>query len=220
MPRFPQSLLAPGQRPWRRAAVLSVLAALMWPWMAALVAWALGGLLTGAAPSPLLAALGFGGLGVLRALANALAEGQAQAAADAILTQARADLLATEARRAEDSRLGGAGSIAALAGEKLELLVPYITRYAPARARVSVLPLVILMLAFWHSWAVGLILLVAGPLIPVFMALVGMAAKEASARQLAEIGTLNDLLVDRLRASARVARGFRVARRGGWRWPA
>jgi len=217
VPRVPQSLLAPGQRLWRRAAGLSVLAALLWPLMAAVVAWALGGLLTGAAPSPLLAALGFGGLGVLRALANALAEGQAQAAADAILTQARANLLATEARRAEDSRLGGAGSIAALAGEKLELLVPYITRYAPARARVSVLPLVILILAFWHSWAVGLILLVSGPLIPVFMALVGLAAKEASARQLAEIGTLNDLLVDRLSAlvdirllgaGARVLAGF------------
>lgn len=193
-------LLVPGQRFQRRAAVLSVVAALMWLPMAAVVAWALGGLLAGASPSPVWAALGFAGFGTLRALLNAVAEGQAQAAADTILTQARADLIATEARRAEDSRRAGAGSIAALAGEKLDLLVPYVTRYAPARARVSVLPLVILAVAFWFSWAVGLILLVSGPLIPVFMALVGMAAKETSARQMAEIGTLNDLLVDRLSA--------------------
>lgn len=68
------------------------------------------------------------------------------------------------------------------------------------RARVMVLPLVILGLAFWQSWAVGVVLLISGPLIPVFMALVGMAAKEASARQMAEIGTLNDFLVERLSA--------------------
>ena len=61
-------------------------------------------------------------------------------------------------------------------------------------------PLIILALAFWFSWAAGLILLISGPLIPVFMALVGLAAKEASARQMAEIGSLNDLLVDRLGA--------------------
>jgi len=94
----------------------------------------------------------------------------------------------------------GAVVIAALAGEKLDLLAPYVTRYAPARARVMTVPLVILALAFWHSWAAGLVLLVSGPLIPLFMALIGMAAKEASARQMAEIGTLNDLLVERLSA--------------------
>jgi len=37
-------------------------------------------------------------------------------------------------------------------------------------------------------------------LIPVFMALVGMAAKDASRRQMTEIGNLNDLLVERLSA--------------------
>jgi ATP-binding cassette subfamily C protein CydD len=63
-----------------------------------------------------------------------------------------------------------------------------------------VLPLVILTLAAWQSWAVALVLAISGPLIPVFMALVGMAAKEASARQMTEIGTLNDFLVERLSA--------------------
>ena len=73
-------------------------------------------------------------------------------------------------------------------------------RYRPARARTMVLPPVILALALWHSWAVALVLLLAGPLIPLFMALVGWAAKEASARQLDEVGQLSDLLVDRLAA--------------------
>ncbi|AMY69266.1 cysteine ABC transporter ATP-binding protein/permease CydD [Frigidibacter mobilis] len=184
----------------RRAAALSVLAALLWPVQAALVAWAIGALLTGAAASPVLVALAFAGLGLLRAGLGLLAEAQAQAAAEAVVAAARARIVAAEAARAQDARFGGAGSIAALAGEKLDLLAPYVTRYAPARARVMTVPLVILALAFWHSWAAGLVLLVSGPLIPLFMALIGMAAKEASVRQMAEIGTLNDLLVERLSA--------------------
>lgn len=194
------TILATGRRHQRRAAALSVLAGLVWPFQAGVVAWAIGAVLAGASPSPLAAALGFGGLGLLRvALAN-LAEAQAHIAADAILFRARTEIVANEARRATDSAFGGAGSLAALAGEKLDLLAPYVSRYAPARARVMVLPLVILGLAFWQSWAVGVVLLISGPLIPVFMALIGMAAKEASARQMAEIGTLNDFLVERLSA--------------------
>ncbi|WP_236638449.1 ABC transporter transmembrane domain-containing protein [Mangrovicoccus ximenensis] len=64
--------------------------------------------------------------------------------------------------------------------------------------RVTVVAPVLLVLSLWCSWAVALILAVAGPLIPVFMALVGMAAKEASRKQMAEIGSLNTLLTDRL----------------------
>ncbi|EEW24131.1 thiol reductant ABC exporter subunit CydD [Rhodobacter ferrooxidans] len=193
-------LLAPGRRRMRRAAVLSVLAGLLWPVQAAVVAWAVGGLLTGADASALKAVLLFGGVGLLRVVLGYGAEAQAQAAARAVVTAARARIVATEAARTGESGFGGAGSLTALAVEKLDLLAPYVTRYAPARARVMVLPLVILALAFWQSWAVGLVLLVSGPLIPVFMALIGLAAKEASARQMAEIGTLNDFLVERLSA--------------------
>ena len=195
-----RTLLAPGEALVRRAALLSVLAALVWPVQAAVVAGALAGLLTGKAVSPVLAAGLFFGLGLLKAGLVHLAEAQAQRAADRVIAQARQAIVQAEAGRSEESPFGGAGAIAALAGEKLEMLAPFITRYALARARATVLPLVILALAFWHSWAVGLILLVAGPLIPVFMALIGLAAKEASARQMAEIGTLNDFLVERLSA--------------------
>lgn len=193
-------VLVRGRRRERRAAILSVLAGLIWPAQAAVVAWTIGGLLTAGEASPLIAGLGFGGLGLLRAGLSYLADGEAQAAAEANIAGVRAEIVATEAGRVSDSAFGGAGSIAALAGEKLDLFGPYVSRYGPARARVMVLPLVILALAFWHSWAVAVVLLVSGPLIPIFMALVGMAAKEASARQMTEIGTLNDFLVERLSA--------------------
>jgi len=193
-------VLSPGAPLQRRAAFLSVLAGLIWPLQAAVVAWAIGGLVQGGVPSPWLAALGFAAFGGLRAALAYAAEAQAQAAAEAVITQTRTALVTAEARRADDSAFGGAGSVAALAGEKLDLLAPLVTRYGPARARVMVLPLVILALALWQSWAVAVVLMISGPLIPVFMALVGMAAKEASARQMTEVGTLNDFLVERLSA--------------------
>ena len=84
--------------------------------------------------------------------------------------------------------------------KKLPALRPWITRYHVAMIKVSVVPPLLLIVAFSQSWAVGLILLVAGPLIPVFMALVGMAAEDASRRHLDEIGTMNDMLMDRVSA--------------------
>jgi ATP-binding cassette subfamily C protein CydD len=73
-------------------------------------------------------------------------------------------------------------------------------RYAPAMARTRIVPLAIMAVGFPFSWTVSVILLVAGPLIPVFMALVGMAARDASERQMQEIGGMNALLLERIRA--------------------
>ena len=184
----------------RRASALSVLASLIWPAQAAIVAYALDGLLNGAVVSASLAGAGFILLGALRALLGLRADIHADAAAEVAITSARARLVHAEAQRASDSPFGGAGSISALASEKLDMLGPYVTRYAPAQARVMVLPLFIFALALWQSWAVAIVLLISGPLIPVFMALVGYAAKEASEKQMSEIGSLNDMLVERLSA--------------------
>ena len=192
--------IAPGRQYLLRASGLSVLASLIWPVQAFCVAMALASLLTAVDMSPLSVALGFVALGALRALLGLLAEAKAEAAAEVVVQHARARIVAVEARRATDSPFGGAGGIAALAGEKLDLLSPYVMRYTPAQARVMVVPFAIFLIALWQSWAVAVILLISGPLIPVFMALVGMAAKEASRRQMAEIGNLNDLLVERLSA--------------------
>lgn len=189
-------LLAPVQGALRGAAVLSAAAAVIWPLQAALVAGALAGLLTKAAPLWSHVA-GFAALGLLRAVLNHRAEGMTFTAGLHVTSQCRAALVAREAQRSDGMT---AGAIAALAAEKLDALLPYVSRYAPARGRVMVVPLLILGLAFWHSWAVGVIFLMTGPLIPVFMALIGWAAQSASQRQMAEIGNLNDLLVERLQA--------------------
>ncbi|MER5171559.1 ABC transporter ATP-binding protein/permease [Thioclava kandeliae] len=198
--RVLNSLMAPEAGRLRGASGLSVLAALVWPLQAWCVAHVLGALLAGQNAGALIPSLVFGLLGGLRAALNWGAEGLAQGAANRTVGCLRARIVAQEAASGEENRFGGAGAIAALAGEKAELLRPYITRYRPAQFRVGVVPLLFLGVALWQSWAVAVIFAVSGPLIPVFMALVGMAAKEASMRQLGEIGTLNDMLVERLGA--------------------
>ncbi|WP_275393758.1 ATP-binding cassette domain-containing protein [Aliiroseovarius sp. Z3] len=131
---------------------------------------------------------------------NKIAQGVLSSAAETEISALRDELILIEAKTAKQSGFGGAGVRSVLATEKLEALRPYLLRYEPARMRVMVIPLMIVAITAWHSWAAAVVLLAAGPLIPVFMALVGWAAKEASARQMIEIGSLNDLLSDRLSA--------------------
>ena len=125
--------LAPGRRERQRAALLAVVANLVWPAQAALVAFALGGLLTGADIAPAFEAVGFAALGPVRAILGVNAEALAEVAALRVVRKARAQIVDVEARRAADSPFGGAAGIAALAGEKLDLLAPYVSHYAPAR---------------------------------------------------------------------------------------
>lgn len=181
--------------------LLSLAASLTWLAAAAVIAWSLAALLTDPAVlSPVLMATSFFALAALRAALSAVSDRCLAEAADARIDVLRQEIATVEAQSTQPSALGGPGALAALAGEKLEALRPYLMRYRPARMRSAVMPLVILGIAVWHSWAVALVLLLAGPLILVFMALVGWAAKSASERQMVEIGQLSDLLVDRLAA--------------------
>lgn len=206
------ALIRPGRVMLGWGAVLSVLSSLLWLAQAWLIADSLGALLSGREVAAAARAAALFGLFALRAGLSLAGDRLAQQAADEVVHQARLRrLAAVAARGAGSGGVGtgtgtgtgtgaGAGAAAALAGETLDLLGPWVSRYRPAQARVWVLPLVIAGLALSQSWAAALILLITGPLIPVFMALIGLAAREASARQLREVASLNDLLVERLSA--------------------
>ena len=60
-------------------------------------------------------------------------------------------------------------------------------------------PAAILLAVVPFTWLIAIILLIAAPLIPLFMALIGWRAKEASEEHLAEMGGMNGFLLDRLR---------------------
>lgn len=190
-------IIAPVSQQLRIAGTLSVIAGLIWPAQAAALAWAVSGWATGemgrTGPAALVLVLG----GLLRALLDHRAGRYLFDAADQTITRERVALIGREARARANIT---SAEIAALVVQKLPLLQPWITRYHVAMVRVSILPLILLALTFWFSWVAGLVLLIAGPIIPMFMALVGMAAEEASRRQMVEIGAMNAMLMDRLSA--------------------
>lgn len=192
-------IIAPVYPLLRRAGWLSVLAGALWPVQAATIAWAVSGWAMGAAPlhRAWIAATIFVACAVVRAALEHRSGALLYQAADQTIARERAVLITREARAPAKE---GSASIASLVVQKLPLLQPWITRYHVAMTRASLLPLLLLLLTFSQSWVVGLTLLVAGPLIPVFMALVGMAAEDASRRQMDEIGTMNDMVMDRLSA--------------------
>ncbi|WP_231119147.1 thiol reductant ABC exporter subunit CydD [Rhodovulum sp. MB263] len=196
-------MTAPVMSLLERAGAMATAASLLWLIQAAAVALALGQMLQpDTAWGPTWAfALVFVAVGVGRALLDHRAGALSFRAADIVLALERARLVTRESRRATDDPARPAAAVTAtLAAEKLAALTPFLTRYAPAKRRSTFVPLVILGVAFYVSWAVGLVLLFAGPLIPVFMALVGIAAKKASERQMEELSNMNVLLLERLTA--------------------
>ncbi|WP_373089100.1 thiol reductant ABC exporter subunit CydD [Sneathiella sp.] len=194
-----KQMIAPIGKRIRAASALGVASSSIWPLQAAVVASAIAGLLPGQSGGlgTFISVAIFSALGLLRAGLTYFAEGQTFKAGLQAVTSIRREIVEREMQTIDTT---SAASTAALATEKLDMLVPYIIHYAPAHARVIVLPLILLAITFWFSWAAGIVLLITGPLIPVFMALVGMAAKEASQRQMEDIGTLNNVLIERLSA--------------------
>ena len=202
----------------RRAALLSAVSGLLWLPLAGAAAMALAGLIEGQVSQPAL--IGLLMFGALRALLAHLAEARAQRIALTGLTRLRGGLLEQVARLAQLPRAGG---LASLAGDQAALIRPYAARYVLAQMRVTVLPLAVLVCAFATAWAAGIILLIAGPAIPVFMALIGHAAGRASREQLQDMESMGALLADRagalgdirlLGASAALGRDFARAAEG------
>ncbi|WP_299838173.1 ATP-binding cassette domain-containing protein [uncultured Paracoccus sp.] len=187
----------------KRAAVLATLSEALWTLQAGMVALVLAGLAEGtetAGRNLLLGTAGFLLVGLVRAGLNTLAGQRLARAGDALTGEWRLRLLEQADRRAPEAGAAPSAAIAALATDKLALLLPYLRRWPVARMRVATVPLLILMLALTISWAAALIFAITGPLIPVFMALVGMAAGQASRERMDEISDMNALLVERLTA--------------------
>ncbi|MEZ5652479.1 MAG: thiol reductant ABC exporter subunit CydD [Burkholderiaceae bacterium] len=157
-------------------------------------------------------------LAALRAGLEWRGGGIAFAAASAGVRDARAQLTQHVATRSpRDAGRTLAGTIATLGADKLDSLLPFLVRFATTRWRALLMPTAVLLTIAYISWLAGLVLLLVGPLMPVFMALIGVAARDAGKRQMAEIGQASGIFLDRLRglvdirvldAQARVADEF------------
>ncbi len=158
-------------------------------------------LLTGAPEAPVgvfFVAL-IGVLGV-RAVAQWAQETTAQAASLAIRARARAALLdqLTALGPVQLSSRHSAGLGSQLV-EQVEALDGYFARFLPQLRLATALPLVIFAIVLGLDWLAAAFLLLAAPLIPLFMALVGMGAQRLNQAQFAAVTRLSGHFLDRVR---------------------
>jgi ATP-binding cassette subfamily C protein CydD len=144
----------------------------------------------------------FGAAVLLKAGCASAFEWAGTAGARAVQRHLRGRLLAAlfvSSRVADASFAPRAGQHAQAVVEQVDRIGPYIARYVP-RVWLSVLaPAAFLAVIFPLNWVAGLILLCATPVIPVYMALVGMDAEARSRRQLDTVRFLSGYFLDRLK---------------------
>ncbi|UAB71606.1 cysteine/glutathione ABC transporter permease/ATP-binding protein CydD [Vibrio sp. SCSIO 43132] len=93
-----------------------------------------------------------------------------------------------------------AGTWATLLLEQVENLQDFFARYLPQVSLSVLVPFVILAVVFPTNWAAGLIFLITAPLVPLFMALVGMKAADANRKNFKALQRLSGHFYDRLQA--------------------
>ncbi|WP_435110090.1 thiol reductant ABC exporter subunit CydD [Nocardiopsis synnemataformans] len=159
-------------------------------------AWLLARAVTGAWRGEGLDTLGWvvgavAAVAVVRALLSYLAETSALHSAARTKSQLRRQLVAhvTGSGRVWTAEPGGeqgspkAGELVTLATRGLDALDDYFARYLPQLVLAAIVPLAVLAVVFWSDWISGIVILVTLPLIPVFMALIGMHTQQRTDRQ-------------------------------------
>lgn len=93
-----------------------------------------------------------------------------------------------------------AGTWATLLLEQVEDMQDFFSRYLPQMSLSVMIPFVILVVVFPVNWAAGLIFLITAPLVPIFMALVGMKAADANRKNFKALQRLSGHFYDRLQS--------------------
>jgi len=92
-----------------------------------------------------------------------------------------------------------AGTLAREWIDHVEALHGYFARFLPQMRLAAIIPLMILALVFWLDWLAGIFLLLSAPLIPMFMALVGMGAEKLNQQHFETISRLSGQFLDKVR---------------------
>ena len=169
----------------------------------ALLGLTLARLVEGEGQWPLLsqALIAMAALALARALLQGVLSRRARGAGLAVVTGLRRHLMRRAMRPGWRLRHGpGAGALAMRLGPELDSIAPWYGRYLPALLLALLQPLLILAVVFPLDWLAGVLLLVAGPLIPLFMALIGMGVAVLAEEQHRRLALLGDHFLDRLRA--------------------
>ncbi|MGM0952298.1 MAG: thiol reductant ABC exporter subunit CydD [Pseudomonadota bacterium] len=137
---------------------------------------------------------------LVRALAQGLQTRFAARTSEQVREQARQQL--NRQWRASGPVALADASAASLTREWLdhvEALHGYFARFRPQMTLSVVIPLLILVLVFWLDWLAGILLLLSAPLIPLFMALVGMGAEKVNQQHFEIVSRLSGQFLDKIR---------------------
>ncbi|PSH68968.1 thiol reductant ABC exporter subunit CydD [Phyllobacterium brassicacearum] len=197
---------ATGNRAVKIASLIQVLASLLWLPQAALLAAGVGDIAAGRGLANIhWLVAGVVAVGIFRAALDAVGNRLAFRTARRVLSEKRtAAAAALAARSPLDIDRPASGLAASVLAEQAEAIVPYLSRFRPARLKATIVPIAIFLCVLPLSWVAAMVLLVSAPLIPLFMALIGWRAKAASEKQLVEMGGMNAFLLDRLRGLATI----------------
>ncbi len=83
--------------------------------------------------------------------------------------------------------------------DQVESLEGYYSRFLPQMVLAALIPLIYLIVVFWLNWLAAIWLLIAAPLIPLFMALIGMGAQRLNEAQFQAVTRLSGHFLDRVR---------------------
>ena len=136
----------------------------------------------------------------VRASAIATQNRFAARASDEVRARLREDLL-EHLGRLGPARLArqSAGTLAAEWIDQVEALHGYYAHYLPQMILCVTVPVMILATVVWLDWLAAVFLLLSAPLIPLFMALVGMGAEKLNQQHMETLGRLSGHFLDRLR---------------------
>ncbi len=197
--------LAPVRRGIRRTALLGTLGGwLVIPQAGLIAATVSGVLVTEQEPGHLALLLG---LLLLVLLLRGVCEWRRDRLAAGVFTDIRQRTRATVARHLYSLGPVGVGQaqsgpLASALLEQVDSLGDYAARYQPQLMQAVMVPLGIVATVFMLDWLAGLLLLLSAPLIPLFMALVGMGAAAVNRSQFQALARLSGHFLDRLQGLA------------------
>ena len=144
--------------------------------------------------------LGVAAGGFLRAAAGFAADRLAAAGAGRAEASTRDAVLAALVLGDPTDEQVSAGAAVAAVSEQLPRLGDHFHDYQRRAVAAGLAPAAILAVIFPVSWVVGVLLALATPIIPVYMAVTGLGAEAVSRRQLDQVAQLSGQVLERLQA--------------------
>lgn len=188
--------------PLRLAAICGVIEGLLIISQAGLIAWLVYQVVMASTPLSALIIPAFCLLGVvlLRPVFQWLRAKAGITASDRVRRRIRTRLLERiETNGPSGFRDKSRGELASQLTDQINALDGYFARYLPQMTIAIAIPAAIAATAFTQDWLAASFLLLAAPLIPLFMALVGMGAERLNRDQFTALARLSGQFLDRVR---------------------